>query len=129
MRLNQCGAGAVGEDTYESRVAIEGGGHKDLYILVFIGYIFYKYGKISLQVRAWGEEVGDDNDSLDAPGNEEIGCLLKTGTPEFEEGGLYERVVAGTCEFGCSRADCLIGRFDSGAVGEDDDSRSHALLM
>ena len=88
-----------------------------------------KDGKITLQVGAWGEEVGDDNDSLGAARDEKIGGLLKTGTAEFEEGGLYERIVAGTCEFGCSRADCLIGRFDSGAVGEDDDSRSHALLM
>ena len=53
----------------------------------------------------------------------------RLGTAEFEEGGLDDGVVAGACEVGGYGPDGLVGRFDAGAVGEDDDSSGHALLM
>ena len=101
----------------------------NLYLLVFVGDILDEHGQVSLQVGAWSEKVGDDDDLPHAPGDQEVGGLLETGTPKFKEGRLDHRVIARTRELRCRRADGLVGRFDSGAVGEDDDPGSHALLM
>ena len=79
-------------------------------------------------MRAGGEEVGDDDDAVDAPGDQQIGSLFQAGTAEFQEGGFDDGAVAGAYEVRGCRADGLVGRLDSGAVGEDNDS-SHALLM
>ena len=54
---------------------------------------------------------------------------LRGWAPEFQEGGLDDGVAAGAREFRGDRADGLIGRFDAGTVGEDDNPRGHALLM
>ena len=64
-----------------------------------------------------------------ALGHQKIGGLFEAGTAEFQEGGLDDGVAAGACKVGGYGADGLVGRFDAGAVGEDDDSSSHALLM
>ena len=69
------------------------------------------------------------DDPLHAAGDQQIGSLFQTGTAKFQEGGFDVGVAAGACEVGGRRPDGLVGRFDSGAVGEDDDSSSHALLM
>ena len=61
--------------------------------------------------------------------DQKVGSLFEAGTAEFQESGLDDGVVARACEVGGYRADGLVGRFDAGAVGEDDDSSSHALLM
>src|ERR1035438_7161649 len=78
-------------------------------------------------MRAGGEEVGDDDDAVEAPGDQQIGSLFQAGTTEFQEGGFDNGAVADACEVCGCRADGLVGRLDSGAVGEDNDSSGHAL--
>src|ERR1019366_3374587 len=88
-----------------------------------------KGGQVALQMRAGGEEVGDDDDPVDAPDDQQIGSLFQAGTAEFQEGGFHNRTVASPCQLPGCRPDALVGRLDSRTVGEDDDSSGHALLM
>ena len=39
-----------------------------LYTIVFLGDMRDKGGQVALQMRAGGEELGDDDDPVDAPG-------------------------------------------------------------
>src|ERR1017187_3299773 len=80
-------------------------------------------------MRAGGEEIGDDDDAVDAPGDQQIGSLFQAGTAEFQESGFDNRAVTDPCQVRGCRADGLVGRLDSGAVGKDNDRSGHALLM
>jgi hypothetical protein len=120
---------ALGKNLHQARVAIQGSRVDDLYVLVFLEDTLYNGGQVTLQMRSRSEEVGDDDDPLHALGDEEIGSLFQGGRAELQEGGFDDWVAARASEVGRHRADGLIGRFDSGAVGEDDDCSGHALLM
>src|ERR1019366_2052382 len=80
-------------------------------------------------MEARGEEVRDDHDALHTASHQPIGSLFQTGSAEFQEGGFDDRIVARACQIGGGRAHGLVRRFDARAVGEDDDSGGHALLM
>ena len=75
------------------------------------------------------EEVGDDDEPAHAASDEHIGSFFDIGAAEFQECGFHVSVLAGACKLRCRFPDSFVGGFDSGAVGEDDDSSSHALLM
>src|ERR1017187_308223 len=96
---------------------------------MFLGDTPDKGGQVPLQVQAGSEEVGDDDDALHETSDQQICGFFQTGTAEFQEGGFDDRGVARACEVGGGHTDGLVGRLDSGSVGEDDDSRRHALLL
>ena len=86
-------------------------------------------GQVALQVGARSEEVGDDEDALHTLGDELIGSLFEAGSAEFQEGRFDKRETARAGQTGRSLPHRLIGRFDAGAVGEDDDGSDHALVV
>ena len=100
-----------------------------LYVSVFLGDTVHENGQIALQVHTGSEEVRDNDEPLYAACDQQIGSFFNVRAAKFEKRGFHVGVVAGACEVSRRLPDSLVGRFDSGAVGEDDDPGSHALLM
>src|ERR1035438_1984955 len=96
---------------------------------MFLGDTPDKGGQVPLQMRTGSEEVGDDDDALHETSDQQIRGFFQTGTAEFQEGGFDHRVVARARKVGGCHTDSLVGRLDSGSVGEDDDSGDPALLL
>ena len=53
-----------------------------LYTIVFLGDTRYEGGQVAFQMHARGEEVGDNDEAVDAPGDQQIGSLFQAGTAE-----------------------------------------------
>ena len=85
-----------------------------------------KAGKVALQMHPEGKEVGDDQNAVDAFRQKCGDSAIERGLPEFEEGSFDVREIAGACEVGSNSAYGLVGRFNAGTVGEDDDAGDHA---
>ena len=81
--------------------------------------------EVAFQVEPQGEEVGDDDDALDALLGEAVDGAGEVGLAEFEEGrcDMTKRTQFG--ELAGDRPDAVIGALDAGAVGEDDEAGGH----
>ena len=80
-------------------------------------------------MKAKCEEIGDDDNPPDSPRCHLGGRLIQAGLSEFQEGGLDVGISGGACKISGYGPDRLIGGLDPGAVGKNDESSGHALLM
>ena len=128
-RVTQVGSGksfpdAVPDDLNERRVAVERRGDTDFQALVDQGDPFGDLGEIAFHMEAERKEVGDDDQSSDALGGQAGGGGVEVGIAEFQEGG-DDAGVDGRGERGRHGSDGLIGGFDPGTMGENDDAVGH----
>lgn len=84
-------------------------------------------GEITLQMHSQRQEVWNDDDAVQALFAETDHRSFEIGLAKFEKSGLHMRGIAGASQFCGDVTDGLVGRFDAGAVGENDDPRAHTL--
>jgi hypothetical protein len=109
-------------------VAIQG--RRDRYLDTGMGQsdLIDEAGEVALHVEAEGEEVRQHDDAGGAGGGKTVGGDLEGGIAEFEEGGDDIGIAAPVREIGGDGAHGFVGRFDAGAVGENDDAGFHEAV-
>ena len=84
--------------------------------------------KVALQMRAEGEEIGNDQDAGGAFRQKCGDGAVERGVADFEESSFHVSEIAGAGKVGGDGAYGLVGRLDAGTVGEDDDAGDHGGL-
>ena len=98
-----------------------------LYPSVNLRDAIHDRGEVTLQVDTEGQEIGNDDDAADTLSGKECHGALQIGLAQFQEGGLNAVETARPRQFRGDRPHGLVGRFDAGSVGKNDDPGAHAL--
>jgi hypothetical protein len=81
--------------------------------------------KVALQMHPEGKEIRYDQNAVDAFRQKCGDSAIERGSAQFEKGSLDVREIAGAGKVGSDSAYGLVGGFNAGTVGEDDDAGSH----
>ena len=82
-------------------------------------------GKVAIHVESERQEIGQDDDAREAGFSEPAGGGFERWLSKFEESRHYMGVSAGARHVGGDRSHRLVGRFNAGSVGKDDDAGGH----
>ena len=127
---NESGLCPIEECLDQRLVAVEGRGDREVHTGVPDPNVFDESRQVALHMESQGEEIGYHYDPLNAVVGEALDCASEVGLAEFQKRGFHLFEGASATRQGCGhRAHRLVGRFDAGAVCEDDDSGGHAPWM
>ena len=110
-------------------MAVERWGCRNFYTRVGRRSILEKSGQIPLQVDAERQEVWDDQHTLYASGFQTFHRAPQVRFPQLEERGFNMWITTSLRQLRRHRPNGLVGRFDPGAVRENDDPCGHEPAM
>ena len=85
----------------------------------------YHLGQITFQVEPQGQEIGQHDDAADSFPDEAVDGGFEVRPAEFQEGRLDMAKRTHLGEVADDGADPLVGAFDPGAMGEEDQAGGH----
>ena len=116
---------AIRQNSDQTRVAVKRWCDDDLNGRVGLLDPLDDPGKVAIHVESQRQKIGQDYDAREAGFSEPARGGFERRLSEFEEGRHYLGVSAGARQIGSNRSHRLVGRFNAGSVGKDDDAGVH----